>query len=1011
KYYEADLKVDYIEYSNDDLEFGALHLVARTSLGHIDIGGRYQGRNLYINNLVIDSLDTEEIEQLFADDNSSDIADESNSSDDESPSIFIPQKLFVEKFKANILPRDYQGIHLSLFDASAKNLNIDIDNDKLLGKFSLDIVTDIARAEVKLSFLDDLVDIDSIKIKDIDLTKVIAFTEDTNSSDGNSSKVEKTGSGESLRIPYIPNKINISKIVANTLPTKLYDIEIDRVGLIATNMLIDISKELIESAAIEMNIESELARLEHTGSIKNNTLKSHIKATLEDKIIDKYELPLRKGALTTVSINASTNTDKIEAKLSFEAKELLDAQKDEFNLDIKPSNVNVKYVFDTAVLAGNLESAILTPYTKNAVVNLDFWLKDKFGYKGTISSKGIERVDPKISSMIKDLNIDISGDLDQASANIDSRMIAGKFSTSDFQKGKLNLKSKQKVDISKFVKLPKELQNAKASFLVDAPIDFNNTFPIFAKAKILSNVANVNADIKYDDALDISGKLVIPKDTLLKGFDKNIRFDTLSPMHVDFNMIDDDVAVKLKSKKLNVSAKHNLKSGTTTGNINLNGSNVSIKGSSKKNISVNLSSSSIQSTLKAVGSIYKIDLPDINGDISLQGDIEELSSASLSLSSSRILIGKDKKNGTVLKNLSLFAKGDKNGVSIKNYRLETQGVKIYSTKPSRIDIKDDKISVSPIWINDSLKAIGEYNLKTKKGKITASASEFKVSHDLADIISMLNIKTNINGDKVSINGVVHIKSGNIKYNMNQKSFAADSDIVVLQRQRKKNNEFERNFSVDVKVDSNEALTYKMNGISISMKPDLSIKKSYGSSLRAYGKIELLKGGYYTFEDKKFVLKKSNIYFKGKPDAPILNINIVYRHVGTTINVKVSGTASEPSLHFSSDPHMSREQILSFIMFDTGSGGRDNKAGDVTNLVAGSLVKSLFSSMGLKLDHLVLSGSGFEVGKKISDKITIIYDQEEKSSIKVRIENTKNIETDISFGSNSRSVDIFYKKEF
>ena len=99
------------------------------------------------------------------------------------------------------------------------------------------------------------------------------------------------------------------------------------------------------------------------------------------------------------------------------------------------------------------------------------------------------------------------------------------------------------------------------------------------------------------------------------------------------------------------------------------------------------------------------------------------------------------------------------------------------------------------------------------------------------------------------------------------------------------------------------------------------------------------------------------------------------------------------------------------MFDTGSGGRENKAADVSNLVAGSLVKSLFANMGLKLDHLVLTGAGFEVGKKLSDKITVIYDQKKESTVKLRIENTKHIETDISFGASSRSADIFYKREF
>jgi translocation and assembly module TamB len=247
--------------------------------------------------------------------------------------------------------------------------------------------------------------------------------------------------------------------------------------------------------------------------------------------------------------------------------------------------------------------------------------------------------------------------------------------------------------------------------------------------------------------------------------------------------------------------------------------------------------------------------------------------------------------------------------------------------------------------------------------------------------------------------------------MNKKSFATDSDIIVLQRQTKNNNSFTRNYSLNIGVESKKPLVYKMKNIHIKLTPHLQIKKRYGSLLKVYGKVDLLPGGYYMFEGKKFVLQKSNIRFRGKPTAPILDINIRYRHSGTTVNVRVTGTAADPALHFSSDPYMNREQILSFIMFDTKNGSRSGKAEDVTNLMAGTLVKSLFANMGLKLDHLVLRGSGFEVGKKISDKITVIYEQEEKSSIKIRIQNTDNIETDISFGANSRSADIYYKKEF
>ena len=374
-------------------------------------------------------------------------------------------------------------------------------------------------------------------------------------------------------------------------------------------------------------------------------------------------------------------------------------------------------------------------------------------------------------------------------------------------------------------------------------------------------------------------------------------------------------------------------------------------------------------------------------------------------------MGKDKKTATKLSNIMLVAKGDASGVSISKYALETAGVSLYANKPSKVELRGDKLLLSPLWINDMLKTTGEYNLKTKKGNIKSSASQLKINHELADILAALDIKTAVSGDRISLSGAVHLKGGDIKYDMNQKSFAADSDIIILQRQKKKNSNFEKNFKIDMTIDSSKPLLYKKEGTRVQITPELSIKKAYGSSLRVNGKIVLHKGGYYRFENKKFTLKRSFIHFKGKPNAPILDIAIVYKHISKTITIRVTGTPSEPSLNFSSNPHMSREQILSFILFDTDSGAGQNQTGDVSNLVAGTLAKSLLADIGLKVDHLVLSGAGFQVGKKISDKITIIYDQEKASSIKIRIENTKNIETDISFGSDSRSADIFYKKEF
>lgn len=1006
---QADLRVESIDYAEDDFAFGTLRLMAKTSLGRADIKGKYYGRDLHLSDLYIGALNTEEIERLFLDDNSTQ-TEEANGTAEESPSIFIPKKLQVKHFKATVLPRTYQGILLSLLTIDGKELEVDLDQESLLGELAFSLRTNVAKAEIDLLATPDQMRFRKVTINDINVTKILGFV----SSEDNSSKgVEKkttTESNATLKIPFVSDHILLDEVEASLLPMVQADIPVSKTVLKAKALEIDLPHKVIRRGEIGLNAVSQIATVTHQGRIKDNQLKSHVEIVLEDALLSRYHLPLRKGALQKVSIDAMTNKDQVFASMAFSASRLLDADKDAFNLDIKPSLLHVKYLFATGELIGDLESNISTPYTKNTTMHLQFGQKEQFAFKGEVSTGGIDGIDPKFSSLLKDLSVNFDGNLSDLLARIESTKLQGKITLKDFAKGVVHLESKEALAVGELVKLPKALKGTKAKILIDMPIDTNMTFPLHAKAKLLSNVLNMDANVSYDKTISLKAIATVPPKSLLKNLDQNIQFKALSPLQISAMLKGDALQAKLHAKKLKVVADYNLESGATRGDIDLAGTHLKISGASTKALAIKIGSSSIQTLLKAVNSIYKVDLPDVRGGVTLQAEVKDLNSLALTLQSKEIRIGEGKE-ATRLSNLSLKAKGDEKGVVLERYAVETQGVKLYAKKPSKVVLKGDSVLLSPFWLNDMLKATGEYNLKQKKGKIRAEATALKIDHEMAEIVAALGLDTKINGDKISVSGKVHLKGGTIKYDLNTKSFAADSDIVILQHQHKKNNYFEKNIATEVTVDSSKPLLYKKGDIDIALLPDLKIKKRYGGSLSVHGKVSLLPGGSYRFQGKKFVLKKSSIIFKGKPTAPILNINILYRHAGTTIRVKVSGTASDPSLDFSSDPHMSREEILSFIMFDTGSGGDENSASDVTNLVTGSLVKSLFANMGLKLDHLVLTGSGFEVGKKLSDRITVIYDHKKESFVKIRIQNTKNIETDISFGASSRSADIFYKKEF
>ncbi len=194
--------------------------------------------------------------------------------------------------------------------------------------------------------------------------------------------------------------------------------------------------------------------------------------------------------------------------------------------------------------------------------------------------------------------------------------------------------------------------------------------------------------------------------------------------------------------------------------------------------------------------------------------------------------------------------------------------------------------------------------------------------------------------------------------------------------------------------------------------DLSLYKAEESELMVLGSVEILKGGSYTFEGKKFILDKSYIYFTGNPNKPLLEASVTYQSLNHLITIRITGSANAPNIHFSSKPSLTREQILSIILFDSEVGAGTNSGEDMMKMMGGAMAKSALSDLGVQLDYLVLGeGKSVEVGKKLTDKITIIYVNDEVSSVKLKYEHGKRTESVIGVSEESQSYDILYKKDF
>jgi len=318
------------------------------------------------------------------------------------------------------------------------------------------------------------------------------------------------------------------------------------------------------------------------------------------------------------------------------------------------------------------------------------------------------------------------------------------------------------------------------------------------------------------------------------------------------------------------------------------------------------------------------------------------------------------------------------------------------------------VRISPLWVNDQLKTEGLYDLKLQKGKMVSTAKKLHISHEIIDFDTNIDITTVLDGNKTNVQGKVLILGGDIHYDISQKSFASDSDIIIVQEMKKETNSiFMDNLSVELQVKTKKPLVYNKDAIHMKANVDLGIHKVEHSDLLVLGDIELLKGSTYIFQEKKFVLEKSMVYFTGNPNKPLLDIKVNYKALKYLVTISITGSADLPNITFSSKPSLTKAQILSLILFDTEGGAGTNSGDEMMKMMGGAMAKSALNNLGVKIDHLVLGeGNSVEVGKKLTKKITIIYVNDVISEVKLKYEHSSRTESVISASMISFIREIF-----
>ena len=1039
KLYAKEILVDgkelNIDLKSKKIISGIIVLDLLTNLGRAKFNISEDSGNLRVKELSVTDVYVSTILNMLKK-NSSDtgnntakeIKTETNTTNTKIP--FLPPKLGIDSIKIELKPDMVEGIKYTQAKLNLKDILIDFKDKSITGRlFQTKLDSNIAKVDMEASLNKDTLNINNINISNIDTDAIMKLL------DKNSSKTQSNATkGDEKRVknsytlpPFAPHNISVKSMNIGVKPTKKDIIDIQDLNLFGKNILFDIQKAGFKRGDLNLKIDSNItkasikAKLKRFGITIPNDGKSKI--YIKQSLYDRYNIPLNSKELGLIGVTGNIDKKSATIKLWTRGKNILknSDKNSSFNIDIKLSQLLIHYKYKNSQFKIANKTELSTPYTPKTVFTATATGSTKdinsIKWYGRVLIPTIKQLPKDIKAFVTPVKIDFKGTAKTILAKLHTPKIDGSFASKDMKKGILKIYTPKYIKLSKYLKkLPKKLKTSKAKIKAVIPIDFKNTKNLQADIKVISNLANIDSTVAYKEGLKLKSKMTLSKNSLLKSY-KNINFNAITPLDVDITQTKekktDKIYIKVGSRIFKSGISYNIKSGDITGKMNLADTKIDISGNSNKKVYAKLKSKSLQELIKNVSKVYKIkNYPSIEGDLAVNIEIDRENNTTTLKINSKKLVTDTKSSSKPIKDihLSLGFNGSRGLLLIKNYGATISDIKIFANKESKVAIGKERVDIKEFWINDTLKINGEYNIKKAKGIIYAKSNKFHIEHENANIDVFIDSTTKIDKQKIDSKGKVTILGGKVYYNISKKRYATDDDIIIVQHMKKKQDSFfEKNVQLSYYIDSKKPLLFKQKNVNIKLKPQLSIIKSYLSPLQMTGSIDLLKGGYYKFENKKFVLKKSAIYFTGNPTAPMLNIRLEYKRYGTIIWITVSGLATEPALNFSSSPSMTRDQILSFILFDNKNSSSNSE--NMLSMVGSGLAKSILGNLGLKVDTLVLSQNGFEIGKKISDKISVIYDQEDESKIIIRIEHSSKVETDISVGQDSQSVDIIYRREF
>ncbi|MDP3301903.1 MAG: translocation/assembly module TamB domain-containing protein [Sulfuricurvum sp.] len=366
---------------------------------------------------------------------------------------------------------------------------------------------------------------------------------------------------------------------------------------------------------------------------------------------------------------------------------------------------------------------------------------------------------------------------------------------------------------------------------------------------------------------------------------------------------------------------------------------------------------------------------------------------------------------------------DDNAILIDHYRLDIAGHTINSQRLSTLHFNDvGNLIIDEIWIFDALRLSGNIDTDTFAAEIALHSDRFTYKGPEGEANAAADLLFTRDANAIqTLSGNVNILNAKITYLPLQQFKVMDDDVIIIQDVRPPS---DTSLFMNIQVTAKNALHYLTKELDVLIQPEITLWKEPKGPIQILGMITIPKGSATT-AGKEFSIKTSHLYFGGGDSInPYLDFTIGHEVDYKKIQIYITHSLDSPIFLFSSDPFMSQNDIMSYLLFGSPANTTHNTDGssttmktDATNFMLGAGVKGLINgATKIQIDTMNIlttqeGGMGIEVGTHLNKDLRVLYKNDTVSSILVQYQLNRWLRLDADIHELGQGINAIYIKDF